>query len=175
MVTVGFYDGVHLGHRLTIGLALEEARRAGLPLIVVTFDHHPAELLRPTAAPKLLTDLGQRLELLAAAGVDACYVIEFDETTAAQGAEEFIDEVLVGRLGCAELAVGEDFRFGAQRAGDVELLRRVGDREGFKVRAVSLGEAAGGVWGGMPPRPPLGIFPSPFSDDFQFSAKLCPR
>jgi riboflavin kinase/FMN adenylyltransferase len=145
VVTVGFYDGLHLGHRRTIGLALDEARRAGLPLIVVTFDRHPAELLRPEAAPKLLTDLGQRLELLAEAGVDACYVIEFDEDAAAQSAETFIDEVLVSRLGCAELAVGEDFRFGAQRSGDIELLRRAGERAGFRLRAVSLGEAGGQV------------------------------
>jgi riboflavin kinase/FMN adenylyltransferase len=143
VLTIGFYDGVHLGHRRTIGAALERARAQQRELVVVTFDRHPTEILRPERAPKLLTDLDQRLELFEAVGVDACFVIAFDEEAAAQSAEGFIEEVLVEKLGCAEVIVGENFHFGAGRRGDVALLRSVGERRGFAVEGLELGTKGG--------------------------------
>jgi riboflavin kinase/FMN adenylyltransferase len=143
VLTIGFFDGVHLGHRRTIGRAIAEAREEGRELVVVTFDRHPSEIARPDRAPKLLTDLTQRLELLAEMGVDAAFVIAFDAQAAAQSAEGFIDEVLVAQLGCAKVIVGENFRFGANRSGDVTLLREAGAHLGFVVEDVSLGAEDG--------------------------------
>jgi riboflavin kinase/FMN adenylyltransferase len=143
VLTIGFFDGVHLGHQRTIGQAIDEARARDLALIVVTFDRHPAEVARPEHAPSLLTDLAQRLELLEALGVDAVYVLEFDEAAAAQLPQDFIAQVLVAQLGCAKVIVGENFRFGAKRSGDVELLRLEGERLGFDVEGVALGQEDG--------------------------------
>jgi len=145
VLTIGFYDGVHLGHRRTIGRALDDARAAGRQLVVVTFDRHPTELLRPDRAPKLLTDLTQRLELFASIGVDATYVIPFDEATATQAPEAFITELLVTQLGCAAVVVGSDFRFGAERRGDVAMLAVAGRTAGFDVDGIVLGESDGEV------------------------------
>jgi len=145
ILTIGFFDGVHLGHQRTIERAIDDARAKGLDLIVITFDRHPAEVARPDRAPKLLTDLTQRLELLAELGVDASYVLAFDEAAAAQSAGDFIETVLVKQLGCAKVIVGENFRFGAKRAGDVAVLREAGERLGFVVEGVSLGQDRGEV------------------------------
>ena len=145
VLSIGVYDGVHAGHRRTIAHAADVAERKDLDLIVVTFEPHPAEILRPDRAPKMLTDLTQRLEIFDSLGVDAVYVIAFDAETAAQTPESFIEDLLVRHLGCAEVIVGDDFRFGAQRAGDVALLRREGQRFGYEVSGVTLGEAEGGV------------------------------
>ena len=95
---------------------------------VVTFDRHPAAVVRPESAPRLLTDLDQKLELLAATGVDRCLVITFDEARSKEPAEEFVQEVLVDCLGARVVIVGEDFHFGHQRRGNVALLRSDGRR-----------------------------------------------
>ena len=145
VLTIGVYDGVHLGHRRTIGRALAAAKSEGRELVVVTFDRHPTEVVHPDRAPRMLTDLTQRLELLADIGVHAAFVLPFDEAAASQPPEEFVEEILVGHLGCGELLVGDDFRFGAQRRGDVTLLKAEGQRLGFDVVGVTLGEADGEV------------------------------
>ena len=101
--------------------------------MVVTFDRHPATVVRPQSAPPILTDLDQKLELLAAAGVDRTLVVPFDEARANETAEDFVLEVLVGALGARLVVVGEDFHFGHRRAGNVALLTEMGARHGFEV------------------------------------------
>lgn len=137
-VTIGAYDGVHLGHRAVIAQVRELAARRGLATVVITFDRHPATVVRPESAPKLLCDLPQRLELLAAAGVDATYVIEFDAQRAEETAESFVNDVLVEALHAKVVVVGEDFHFGHKRGGNVSLLREMGDRLGFTVEGLEL-------------------------------------
>ena len=143
IVTIGVYDGVHRGHQRTLGRVIDEAAAEGLTSVVATFDRHPAEVVRPTHAPLLLCDLDQRLELLGALGVDVVAVIPFDSDRALESAEDFISDVLVGQLGAAKVIVGEDFRFGRDRQGDVDLLRASGGSLGFAVEGVVLGEAHG--------------------------------
>jgi len=140
-VTIGAYDGVHLGHQAVIA---EVRRMAGestdgpLETAVVTFDRHPAMVVRPESAPLLLTDLDQKLELLEAAGVDHTLVIHFDEARAHEQAEDFVKEVLVDCLAARLVVVGEDFHFGRERKGDVALLERMGSDLGFDVDGLDL-------------------------------------
>ncbi len=143
VVTIGAYDGVHLGHQVVIGQVREMAAARGLKTVVVTFDRHPATVVRPESAPKLLCDLDQKLELLAATGVDATYVVQFDAERAKETAEEFVDEVLVGCLSAAVVVVGEDFHFGHKRGGNVALLHEMGRTRGFTVEGLALVGADG--------------------------------
>lgn len=147
MVTIGAYDGVHLGHRAVIAQVRALADARGLRTVVVTFDKHPAQVVRPESAPNLLCDLDQKLELLASTGVDATYVVHFDEERARETAEEFVNDVLVGCLSTRAVVVGEDFHFGHKRGGNVELLRQMGVDLGFTVEGLALvaadGEPAG--------------------------------
>jgi riboflavin kinase / FMN adenylyltransferase len=137
-VTIGIYDGVHLGHRALLGELGLRARAAGLTTVVVTFDRHPSSVIRPGSAPPLLCDLDQKLELLEAAGVDRTVVVPFDNDRANETAEEFVDAVLVEGLGAKLVVVGEDFRFGHGRKGDVALLQEMGSESGFEVEGISL-------------------------------------
>ncbi len=145
-VTIGAYDGVHLGHRRTLRILAGEARARGVATAVVTFDRHPATVVRPESAPALLTDPEQKLELLAACGVDLTVVVPFDERRAAEPAEDFVDEVLAGALRARVVVVGENFHFGNARKGDVALLRALGAARGFDVVGVALA-GSGGVPG----------------------------
>lgn len=138
VVTIGAYDGVHLGHRAVIAEVRRRAQRAGVASAVVTFDRHPAAVVRPESAPRLLTDLDQKLELLADTGIDRCLVIAFDEARSKEPAEEFVRGILVERLGAISVVVGEDFHFGHQRKGNVEMLRGMGVALGFEVDGVAL-------------------------------------
>ncbi len=133
MVTIGAYDGVHLGHRTVIGEVVRRARDEGRRSAVVTFDRHPAQVIRPESAPRLLTDLDQKLELLRSTGVDVVVVIHFDEARSRETAAEFVLDTLVDCLRAREVVVGEDFHFGHRRAGNVELLREMGAVHGFSV------------------------------------------
>jgi riboflavin kinase/FMN adenylyltransferase len=137
-VTIGAYDGVHLGHRAVIDEVRMRASTLGLPTALVTFDRHPASIVRPESAPKLLTDLEQKLELLADAGVDYTLVVHFDEDRSHESAEDFVHEVLAGCLKARLVVVGEDFHFGRNRGGNVELLRRMGPNLGFEVEGLTL-------------------------------------
>lgn len=150
VVTIGAYDGVHLGHQAVIGQVRELASSRGLQTVVVTFDRHPAMVVRPDSAPKLLCDLDQKLELLAATGVDATYVIHFDAERAKETAEEFVDEVLVGCLNTSIVVVGEDFHFGHKRGGNVALLHEMGASRGFTVEGLALVGADGSPAGDGP-------------------------
>ena len=140
MVTIGFYDGVHRGHQALIAHVRELADERGCATAIVTFDRHPALVVRPSSAPRLLTDLNQRIELLAAAGIEYCVVVHFDEERAAEPAEDFVSEVLVGCLSARAVAVGEDFHFGRGRGGNVALLQQLGPRLGFDVVPFGLVE-----------------------------------
>jgi riboflavin kinase/FMN adenylyltransferase len=142
-VTIGAYDGVHLGHRAVIDEVRRLAHADGLETVVVTFDRHPATVVRPDSAPRLLCDLEQKLELLADAGVDTTYVVHFDEVRAKESAEDFVREVLVGCLSTRAVVVGEDFHFGHQRGGNVALLRAMGAELGFVVDGLELVGADG--------------------------------
>ena len=137
-LTIGAYDGVHLGHRQVITEVCRLAAENGLVSVVVTFDRHPATVVRPESAPLLLTDLDQKLEQLATTGVDLTQVVTFDAVRAAEDAEAFVAEVLVEGLGARAVVVGEDFHFGRQRQGNVDLLRRMGVGLDFDVRALGL-------------------------------------
>jgi riboflavin kinase/FMN adenylyltransferase len=150
VVTIGAYDGVHLGHRSVIRLVRQRAAERGLRSAVVTFDRHPASVVRPESAPRLLTDLEQKLELLAETGIDYCLVITFDEARSRESAEDFVQEVLVECLNAADVVVGEDFHFGHRRAGNVPLLRRLGAELGFEVDGIELVGAGGGPGEGVP-------------------------
>ncbi|HUD15699.1 MAG TPA: hypothetical protein VMQ59_00500, partial [Acidimicrobiales bacterium] len=137
-VTIGAYDGVHLGHRALLGELGARARADGLTTAVVTFDRHPATVVRPESAPCLLCDLDQKLELLESAGVDLTVVVPFDTERANETAEEFVNEVLIRRIDARLVVVGEDFHFGHGRKGNVALLKEMGSTAGFAVEGVSL-------------------------------------
>lgn len=145
VVTIGAYDGVHIGHRAVIEHVRELAAARGARSAVLTFDRHPATVVRPESAPKLLTDAEQRLELLEATGIDAAVVLPFDEERAAEPAAEFVEEVLVGCLRATAIVVGDDFHFGHHREGNVDLLRKLGQVHGFDVVPVPLLPRADGV------------------------------
>src|SRR3974390_1599407 len=132
-VTIGAYDGVHLGHRALLRDLRDRAEAAGLSSVVVTFDRHPAYVVRPESAPRQLTSLEQKLELLAECGVDRTMGVPCDEAGANETAEDFVKEVLVDELSARLVVVGEDFHFGHGRKGNVELLRRCGPPAGFEV------------------------------------------
>ncbi|HXN59105.1 MAG TPA: bifunctional riboflavin kinase/FAD synthetase [Acidimicrobiales bacterium] len=137
-VTIGAYDGVHLGHRSLLRDLRERAAAAGLSTVVVTFDRHPAYVVRPESAPKQLTSLEQKLELLAECGIDRTVVVPFDKARADESAEDFVREVLVEELEARLVVVGEDFHFGHGRRGNVGLLRRLGAEHDFDVVGVAL-------------------------------------
>jgi len=142
-VTIGAYDGVHLGHRHLLSLLRDRAAARGLRSAVVTFDRHPATVVRPESAPPLLTDLDQKLELLADCGIDLTLVVPFDRDRADETAEDFVGDVLVRDLAARLVVVGQDFNFGHGRKGNVALLAELGSIGGFDVEGVSLADAGG--------------------------------
>lgn len=137
-VTIGAFDGVHRGHRQVITTLRGLAAERDLRTVVVTFDRHPASVVRPDSAPLLLTDLDQKLELLADCGVDATFVVRFDEERSGQSAEDFVIADLVGSLRTELVTVGSDFHFGKGRAGNVGMLQEMGARLGFETLAHEL-------------------------------------
>lgn len=138
VLTVGAYDGVHIGHQAVIAEVRRRAAELDAVSVVVTFDRHPAEIVRPESAPPLLTSLEQKLELLEATGVDATLVVPFDEGQAKEEPEDFVERVLVDGLAVAQIVVGEDFHFGHHRGGNVPMLRSMGERLGFSVEPLAL-------------------------------------
>jgi riboflavin kinase/FMN adenylyltransferase len=132
-VAVGNFDGVHRGHQALVTATLAQARERSLRCVALTFDPHPAQVLQPDRAPRRLMTPEQKAEQLAALGVDALAVLPFTPELAAETPEGFATKVLARRLGAAVAVVGEDFRFGRGRAGDVAELRRLGERLGFEV------------------------------------------
>jgi riboflavin kinase/FMN adenylyltransferase len=138
VVTVGFFDGVHRGHRQIIGRAVSRAQEAGEPAVVLTFDPHPSEVLRPGTHPALLTTPRYKAELLASVGVDVLCVQPFTLEFSKLSPESFVHEVLLGRLAASAVVVGENFRYGHKAAGDVASLARTGAAYGFGVEGVPL-------------------------------------
>lgn len=137
-MTIGAYDGVHLGHQALLGELRRRAEASGLETAVVTFDRHPAAVVRPDSVPKQLCDLDQKLELLEAAGVERTVIVRFDEERANESADEFVHEIIERCLGASLVVVGEDFHFGHGRKGNVALLRELGAGGRFEVDGVSL-------------------------------------
>ena len=135
-LTIGNFDGVHLGHRAMLARLVGKARELKLRSCVLTFEPHPREFFAPHAAPTRLTRLREKLELIAEAGVERVHVLRFDARLAALAAERFIDVVLAERLGTRWLLVGRDFRFGTKRAGDYAMLESAATRIGFRIEAM---------------------------------------
>jgi riboflavin kinase/FMN adenylyltransferase len=137
-VTIGVFDGVHLGHQHVLAELKREADARGLASAVATFDTHPALVLRPENAPKLLTTLEQKLELLEANGVDIVYLVHFDEARSLTEPQDFAKQVFADSLHAKFVVVGEDFHFGRGRQGNVDRLREFGSTLGFDVRGLEL-------------------------------------
>lgn len=144
VVTVGNFDGVHCGHRWVIAQVRARARALGLRSLALTFDPHPVRLLRPEAPHVLITPLPQKLELLAATGLDAVVVLPFTPEFARLSAEQFAADVLAGALRAREVHEGENFRFGAGAATDIAGLARMGAGLGFAVEAYAPRSLRGG-------------------------------
>ncbi|MBS1814073.1 MAG: bifunctional riboflavin kinase/FAD synthetase [Acidobacteria bacterium] len=135
VVTIGNFDGVHCGHRWVIARVRERAATLGAKSVAITLDPHPARVLRPEQAPKLITPLPRKLELLAEAGLDATLVLPFSQEMSHTSAEDFARGVLHEALHAAEVHEGEDFRFGYRAESDVEGLSSLGQKLGFAVHA----------------------------------------
>jgi riboflavin kinase / FMN adenylyltransferase len=135
-VTVGSFDGVHLGHQAVLEEIDRRARAAGRASVLVTFDPHPLEVVNPDAAPPLLTTGPERLEILAQSPLDYVLILRFDRHLAGLSPESFVRDILLERCAVRELVIGHDHGFGRGRSGDVETLRRLGAREGFDVDVV---------------------------------------
>lgn len=138
VVTVGVFDGMHRGHQQLVDRAVARGRALGLPAVLVTFDPHPAELVRPGSHPAQLTTLRRRADLAAERGVDAFCVLPFTPALSRTEPAAFAHEVLVERLHAAEVVVGRNFRFGHRAVGDVALLTELGQRFGFVVEGLGL-------------------------------------
>jgi riboflavin kinase / FMN adenylyltransferase len=138
VVTIGVFDGVHRGHQVIVGRAAESSARLGLPVVVVTFDPHPDEVVRPGPHPAHLCTVARRAELLTELGADAVCVIPFSREFSQLGPEEFVRVVLVDSLHAALAVVGDNFRFGHRAAGDVALLAELGEKYDFAVDGVPL-------------------------------------
>lgn len=135
VVAIGFFDGMHLGHR-EIARRTLRMRKPGWRSGVVTFSNHPVSFLRPGNDPPLICTPEERVDLLARAGFDECFFIRFDEAVASQEAEHFLRQTLIADLGVRGVVVGKNFRFGHRRAGDTELMRRVFEENGVMFEAV---------------------------------------
>lgn len=133
VLTIGNFDGVHLGHQAVLSQVREKAQQLGVPSAVMTFEPQPQELFQPEKAPARLTNWREKYLALQAQNVDRHIVIEFNKKFASQPAREFIEQTLVGKLGVKFLVVGDDFRFGYKREGDFELLQKAGKELDFEV------------------------------------------
>jgi riboflavin kinase/FMN adenylyltransferase len=147
VVTIGVFDGVHRGHQVTIRRAVELARAAGVPAVVVTFDPHPVTVVRAGTRVPVLSTVEQRVELLHRAGADAVWVLPFTLELSQLTPEEFVAHVLVARLHPVAVVVGANFRFGHRAQGDTETLDQLGLEHGFAAEAVELaGDPGGPRW-----------------------------
>ncbi|MEY4421390.1 MAG: hypothetical protein RLZZ498_1986 [Pseudomonadota bacterium] len=147
-LTIGNFDGVHRGHQAMLALLNNEARHRGVPSCVMTFEPHPRDFFaqqhqQPDLAPARIATLRDKLNELAACGVDQCVVLPFNPTLAAQPPQAFIEDVLVKGLGVKYVLVGDDFRFGAKRAGDYNMLDAAGAVQGFDVARMNSYEVRG--------------------------------
>lgn len=133
VLTIGKFDGVHLGHQAVLTNLINKARELGLPATVMVFEPQPEEVFAPHAAPARLSRLRDKYSHLKALGVDRLLCIKFDKKFAGNSAEHFVEDLLVAKLGIEFLVVGDDFRFGKGRAGDFAMLQQEGEKCGFTV------------------------------------------
>ena len=138
VVTIGNFDGVHLAHQTLLRRVVEVARQQQRRAAAITFEPHPIKILSPDRAPKLLTPLERKIELIAATGIDPVVVLPFTRELARQSPLEFIRHVLVSPLNAASVHVGPNFRFGYRQSGDTEILQELGRQEGFRVEVVPM-------------------------------------
>jgi riboflavin kinase/FMN adenylyltransferase len=138
VVTIGMYDGVHRGHQQIITTAVRRARELSLPSVVVSFDPHPSEVVRPGSHPPILTSPARKADLIDELGADAFCVLPFTRDFSRLAADEFVHLVLVQKLHVAAVVVGENFRFGHKAAGNLPLLGELGRRFGFTAEGVEL-------------------------------------
>src|SRR5579863_6678940 len=143
VVTIGNFDGVHIGHRQIMRRVVALAREKGCTPAVLTFDPHPARVLAPERAPRLLMTVDQRLRSMEAEGIEAVFLIPFSLEFAQLTPEEFAEQVLATTLRARVVLVGEDFRFGHRQAGNVDTLRELGGRFGFALEVVAGTERRG--------------------------------
>ncbi len=146
MVTIGVFDGVHQGHQRIVGCAVDRARELGVPSVVLTFDPHPSEVIRPGSHPSVLTAQPYRADLVERLGADVVLVLPFTVAFSKLSAAEFVHEVLVERLHAKAVVVGKNFRFGHKGAGDIASLTDDGRRFGFTVEAVDLEGTGDTTW-----------------------------
>jgi riboflavin kinase/FMN adenylyltransferase len=146
VVTIGVFDGVHRGHQLIIGRAVDKAHELGVPSVVLTFDPHPSEVVRPGSHPPVLSGQRYKAELLEGLGVDVMCVLPFRQEFSRLSPDEFVHAVLVEHLHAKAVVVGENFRYGRKAAGDVEALTAAGRRFGFTVEGVPLQGAGDTTW-----------------------------
>jgi len=138
VVTIGEFDGVHRGHQRIVARAAELGRERGLPVVAITFDPHPDEVIRPGSHPPLLSSIRRRAELLAGLGVDALWVVPFTLEFSRVDPDEFVRTVLVEKLHASAVVVGEDFRFGHKARGDVQLLDKLGEKYDYTTEGLPL-------------------------------------
>ncbi|WP_293786023.1 bifunctional riboflavin kinase/FAD synthetase [uncultured Aeromicrobium sp.] len=138
VVTIGVFDGVHRGHQSVLAAVRQKADEMGATAVAITFDPHPVAVLAPQKAPKRLTTIERRVELLRGHGAGEVRVLAFSAEMSAWTPEEFIQRVVVDQVGCRHLIVGENFRFGKRAAGSVDTLREAGARDGFGVEGWTL-------------------------------------
>jgi riboflavin kinase / FMN adenylyltransferase len=143
VVTIGVFDGVHRGHQVIVSRAVALARASGLPCVVLTFDPHPGDVVRPGTRVPMLSTVAHRIELLYEVGADAVWVLPFTLELSQLTAEEFVLDVLVARLHAQSVVVGANFHFGHRAAGRVETLIRLGETHDFAVESVELVGGAG--------------------------------
>jgi len=144
VITVGTFDGVHLGHRDVVERLVARSRSLKIPSVLVTFEPHPLEIVNPAAAPLLLTTHDEKLEVLAETGIDYLAVLPFTADLATYSAEAFVELILRRCFRLRELLIGYDHGFGRQRAGNVNVLRTLGERDGFRVEVVDPVSTADG-------------------------------
>src|SRR5208282_6316431 len=138
VVTVGNFDGVHLAHQTLLRRVVEVARPQGARATAITFEPHPIKILAPDHAPKLLTPLTRKVELIAATGIDLLVVLPFTRELARQSPLDFVRRVLVDPLHALSVHVGPNFRFGYRQSGDTEILQGLGNQEGFGVEVLPM-------------------------------------
>jgi riboflavin kinase / FMN adenylyltransferase len=131
VVTIGFFDGVHLGHRSLLSRTVDATRQRGARSVAVTFDRHPREILTPGQEPRLLTTIERKASLIADCGIDVLVVLEFTESFSKIAAEDFVRDVLIGGIHAVHVRVGPDFTFGHRAAGSIATLREVGESLGM--------------------------------------------
>ncbi|MFZ0105377.1 MAG: bifunctional riboflavin kinase/FAD synthetase [Thiobacillus sp.] len=142
-VTIGNFDGLHLGHQAMLTRLLDVARARDLPSCVLSFEPHPREFFAPAQAPARLSSLREKTEMLRSRGIDRLHVFRFNRAFSSLSADQFIEQVLVRTLQARYVLVGDDFRFGAKRAGDFALLERAGRQFGFDAEFLPTVEVAG--------------------------------